>query len=287
MQPYFSIIIPSLNEEKFIPKLLNNLNSQNFNDFEVIVVDGYSTDKTTKVVTEFKAKYPLFLVSTKVRGVSYARNFGAKKSKGEVLIFFDADTQIPKNYLKKIAENFKEKKPDFLTTHLKVDSTKPSEQMFASFSNLFAEFGKVFKTPFSYGAMQAIKKEAFFDVGGYDIKTKFAEDSQLFQELCNRKYKYLILKSPCYTFSLRRFRADGTLNLLIQYLRLNLNVLLRGYHIPSKVEYKMGGEKYDIKKIENTNFSKIFKPTFTKFQKNLKKSNHRFQSVINKIFTLK
>ena len=58
MNPYFSVIIPCLNEEHFLPNLLNNLNSQNFNNFEVIVVDGNSDDKTAEITSKFKSKYP-------------------------------------------------------------------------------------------------------------------------------------------------------------------------------------------------------------------------------------
>jgi glycosyltransferase involved in cell wall biosynthesis len=249
MLPYFSIIIPCLNEEHFLSNLLTNLNSQNFSDFEVIVVDGNSKDKTTEVVTNFKSKYPLRLISTKIPGVSFARNLGAKNATGQVLIFFDADTQIPSNYLQKIAHTFKYEHPHFLTTYIKVNSQKPSEKMFASLNNLIFEAGKVFKVPFSSGAMQAVEKKAFFKVGGYDKKTKFGEDSQLFQKLHQHHYKFMVLRTPRYIFSLRRFRSEGAIKSLIQYLQLNLNVFLNGHHSPPKISYEMGGKRYQDKKI--------------------------------------
>lgn len=283
MNPYFSVIIPCLNEEHFLPKLLKNLNSQNFTDFEVIVVDGNSIDKTAEVTTKFKAKYPLHLHSTTTRNVSFQRNLGAKKAIGKILIFFDADTQIPKNYLQKVSEAFKEQNPDFLTTYIKVDSHKPSEKIFASSSNLIFEIGRVLKVPFGFGAMQAISKKAFFDVGGYDQKTKFAEDSQLFQKLYDHHYKFLILRTPCYIFSLRRFRSEGIVKSLNQYLQLNLNILLNGYHLPSKIRYQMGGDGYDLKKIENVKDSQVFKSIFTKLNKILRKPNTRLQQAINKL----
>lgn len=244
MQPYLSIIIPCLNEEHFLPNLLEDLNFQSFTDFEVIVVDGNSDDKTAKVTTEFKSKYPLHLYSTTTRNVSFQRNLGAQKAKGKILIFFDADTQIPKNYLKQIALTFKNKHPRFLTTYIKVDAQKLSENIYVPITNLIFEIGKLTKHPFANGAMQAIQKDAFFEVGGYDIKTKFGEDGQLFQKLQNKNYKYIVLKKPCYTFSLRRVHSKSVFKSLIKQLRINFNVLLHGYHVPLKEEYQMGGKQY-------------------------------------------
>jgi len=285
MKPYFSIIIPCLNEEHFLPNLLKNLNSQTFKDFEVIVVDGNSEDKTVKVATEFPAKYPFHLHSTTTRNVSFQRNLGAQKAIGNILIFFDADTQIPKNYLKRINQTFEKRHPHFLTTYIKADSYKPSEKMFASFSNLFLKIGEIFKLPFSYGAMQAVKKGAFFDVGGYDVTIKFGEDSELLQKIYKYNYKVVVLATPRYIFSLRRLRAEGTLKPLIQYLQLNFHILLKGFKVPSKIIYQMGGTNYDIKKVENVKYSQMFQPIFTKLKKTIKKQNHDAQEIIDRIFS--
>lgn len=286
-KPYFSIIIPCLNEENFISDLLKNLNSQSFKDFEVVIVDGKSQDNTVKVIKDFPAKYPFSIHSTSTRNVAFQRNLGAKKAKGDIFIFFDADTQIPNNYLKKIQQAFDKKKPHFLTTYVKVDSKSPIELMFAFFCNLVFETGKVFKIPFSFGAMQAVKRGAFFDIGGYDVKTKFAEDSQLFQNLYDYHYKLLILTYPRFYFSLRRFRAEGVLKSLTQYLQLNFNILLRGYHVPPKVRYQMGGKRYDIEQINDVKYSHIFQPFFVKLNKAIKKRRKNTQLFVDKIFSSK
>lgn len=246
--PYFSVIIPCLNEEHFLPYLLKNLNSQTFTNFEAIVVDGKSEDKTAQVTQKFRSKFPLSLYSSPARGVSFQRNFGAKKATGKILIFFDADTQIPQNYLEKIAHAYKTKKPDFLTTYIKVNSFKPTEKLYASLSNILFEIGKISKSVNSYGAMQAIRKDAFYKVGGYDIKTKFGEDSQLFVKLYQRGYKYLILKNPKYIFSMRRFQANGALKPLIQQIRINIDIFNHGYHNSRlAAKYQMGGKQYSLK----------------------------------------
>lgn len=287
VSPYLSIIIPCLNEEKYIPFLLKDLNCQTFSNFEVIVVDGNSVDKTAQIISKFPAKYPLFLKTTPVHNVSFQRNLGAKKANGEIFIFFDADTRIPKNYLKKIAKTFQEKHPHFLTTYIDVDSQKVSEKTFASLSNFIFEAGKIFKNPLSFGAMQAVKRGAFFDVGGYDEKTKFGEDSELFQDLSKFNYYYIVLPYPRYFFSLRRFRSEGLFKSFVQSLQLNLNIALNGPHSPSSLKYEMGGHNFDPDKIKNYQYSQIFQNLYSKITKSSTKQNHQLQNIFNRLFNQK
>lgn len=244
MKPYLSVVIPCLNEEHFLPFLLKNLNSQTYSNFEVIVVDGHSDDKTAQVTKNFPSKYPLKLYNTTVRNVGFQRNLGVKKAEGKVIVFFDADTQIPKNYLKKIAQTFKTKHPHLLTTYIKVNSTKPIEKIYELQSNLLFEFGKISKTGSSYGSMQAVKRSAFLDIGGYDTKTRFGEDGQLFFKLLKHNYKYIILKTPRYIFSMRRFQAEGAFKPLFLQFRINIDILLHGYHSKLGKKYQMGGKRY-------------------------------------------
>jgi len=73
--PYFSVIIPTLNEEKFLPKLLNDLKRQKEKNFEIIVVDGNSSDKTKEAAEAYKKHFPAFkFLTAKKANVSYQRN---------------------------------------------------------------------------------------------------------------------------------------------------------------------------------------------------------------------
>src|SRR3990172_1161417 len=89
----FSVIIPTLNEQKFLPNLLTSLSEQSYRDFEVIIVDGGSEDKTVVRARSYKKKLPsLTIIEHARRGVSAQRNEGAASARGEWLVFIDADS---------------------------------------------------------------------------------------------------------------------------------------------------------------------------------------------------
>ena len=90
-----SFVIPAYNEEFFIPKTLNSLKSaiaesKSFNKWEIIVVDNCSDDRTAEIAAELNA----IVVHEPVRQIARARNSGAAKALGEILIFLDADTPV-------------------------------------------------------------------------------------------------------------------------------------------------------------------------------------------------
>lgn len=108
--PKFSIIIPVYNVEKYIGKCLNSVFNQTEKDFEVIVVDDGSKDKSMEIVK----KYDVQIIKTKHVSVSEARNLGVKKAKGEYLIFLDSDDFWDKDLLKEISKSIKTNNPDLV-----------------------------------------------------------------------------------------------------------------------------------------------------------------------------
>ena len=97
-----SIIVPTLNEEHYIGNLLKNYLNQTFKDFEIIIVDGNSADKTRKVVESYSKKDKrIRLITSNIRNVAYQRNLGAKKAKFERLLFNDADVSMENDFLEK------------------------------------------------------------------------------------------------------------------------------------------------------------------------------------------
>ena len=104
----FSIIIPTYNEEEYLPKLLESIKSQDFTDYEVIVADAQSNDNTREIAKE----YGCIVVEGGLPGVG--RNKGAEVAKGEVLLFLDSDLELTKNYLANVIEEFEANREDLL-----------------------------------------------------------------------------------------------------------------------------------------------------------------------------
>jgi glycosyltransferase involved in cell wall biosynthesis len=173
-----SVIIPAFNEEKFLGNCLLSLKEQNFNDFEIIVVDNNSTDKTAEIAK----KFGVILVSEKNQGVAFARNKGAKVAKGEILAFTDADTILPKNWLSRIQEEFENNKELVAFGGSCEFYSGPISARLASKFLLkpFLFLDKFFSGGFNLmGCNMAIKKEVFLKVGGFNEKLKLNEDVEI------------------------------------------------------------------------------------------------------------
>lgn len=93
-----SIVIPVYNEEKSIGACLDSLLGQTLKPKEIIIIDDGSTDKTCKVVK----KYPVKLLKQNHQGPGPARNLGVKKSRGDIIVFVDADMTFDKKFLEKL-----------------------------------------------------------------------------------------------------------------------------------------------------------------------------------------
>lgn len=100
--PLISIVIPALNEERYLPFCLASLKKQTFTDFEIIVVDNNSNDNTAGVARKFGAK----VVKEHIRGMTSARERGFRAARGQIIARTDADTTHPPNWLELIYKTF-------------------------------------------------------------------------------------------------------------------------------------------------------------------------------------
>lgn len=101
MNIFFSIIIPLYNKEEYIESTISSVLKQSYTNFEIIIVDDGSTDKSLQIVKNINDSR-IILFTKKNGGVSSARNFGIAKSKGEYICFLDSDDIWTENYLKEI-----------------------------------------------------------------------------------------------------------------------------------------------------------------------------------------
>lgn len=92
MSPLFSIIIPAYNVAPYLANGLNSVLNQNFDNFEIILIDDGSHDETLNIAKQYRQKYQnITLLSQPNQGVSVARNHGIQLARGEYVLFLDGD----------------------------------------------------------------------------------------------------------------------------------------------------------------------------------------------------
>ncbi len=91
--PQISVICPVHNREAWLPNTIESVIAQDFEDFELIMVDDGSVDSSVSIMKEYQQRYPqkIIILTQKNAGVSSARNLGISKARGEYISFIDSD----------------------------------------------------------------------------------------------------------------------------------------------------------------------------------------------------
>jgi glycosyltransferase involved in cell wall biosynthesis len=173
-----SVIIPAFNEERYLAETLRHLRRaiEDAGDasVEVIVVDNASTDRTREVAEGGGAK----VVFVPEHNIGRVRNAGAAVALGEVLMFLDADTLVPAEVLRRVAEVVS----DSGCIGGAVDTEyRPARRLVRIYLRLWRIIGLVFGM--AQGAAQYCRREAFFAVGGYDERIYMGEDVDFYWRL--------------------------------------------------------------------------------------------------------
>jgi len=249
MKYLFSFIIPTLNEEKFLPKLLNDLKNQKEKNFEVIIVDGSSKDKT-KDIAKKNWGISVNFFEVKKKNVSFQRNFGAKKAKGHYLVFLDADSRIYKNFTQKLKKLINKKRGLVFIPSLIAEKKSPQIDLIFKLINFFIEISQALPKPFSAGGSIIIEKNLFKIINGFDENAYLAEDHNLIYKTSLWGVKPKYLSQIKIKFSLRRLKKEGELKLLYKYLYASIYFLTKGKIDKKIFSYSMGGQEYeDIKDV--------------------------------------
>jgi glycosyltransferase involved in cell wall biosynthesis len=216
-----SIIIPTLNEEKYLPKLLRSIKEQDFKEeLEIIVADANSEDKTREIAKKFSCKIVEGGLPAK------ARNEGAKIAKGDFLLFIDADISLPKDFLRKILAEIKRRDLGVAGFYLSAqDETLFTKLLFAVFCNIFLRIGQKIM-PMACMVIFS-KKNIHKNIHGFDEEIKICEDVSYARD--GRRYgKFGIIKSTKPYISTRRFKKDGWIKPYLKYLFANVYILIFG-----------------------------------------------------------
>jgi len=221
-----SVIAPCLNEEKHLPTFLNSLRTQTFKDFEVIIVDGYSSDQSILIMSEYFDKLPMKIVFDKTRNFGFIRNLGAKHAEGEIMFHCNSDNYLEPQLLEKIVK-FYDEHPEAISV---------SGRVFPLGTNIMAHLGyhafdflrfiftcapMPIKKYRPSGNFMTIRTSTFKEVGGYPEVT-VNEDGLIGQKLDG----YVKKNHKAVVFNLRfhvghwvkKFEDMGGIRALLFYL---------------------------------------------------------------------
>lgn len=185
-----SVIIPVYNDPRGIEHTLRSVVNQNFphETYEIIVVDNGSTDNTADIVHSFSNKWPLLvrLVSENKTQNSYvARNKGVNVSRGEIIVFIDADMTVERHWLNDVMNVFQDNQIAYIGTRVKMYLQKKSTVASYDMATDFNIERYINQSHFAPTCCLAVKKELFAHLGPFDSRLLSSAD----KEFGNRVYK--------------------------------------------------------------------------------------------------
>lgn len=202
-----SVIVPSLNEERYLPKCLKSLVRQSRREMaEIIVVDGGSTDRTVQVAKEYADK----VLVEPARPVGAGRNVGAKQAEGEILAFIDADTIASEDWLQEIVLAFHSNPMAVGVTGptLPYEGTPFDRIAYHVATGWVQRFSLRLGRPHVAGFNCAYRRRAFWDAGGFDEDRVLLEDVMLSLRMRHHGHVVFNRDMVAYT-SLRRINKYG------------------------------------------------------------------------------
>ncbi len=185
-----SVIVPAYNSQKFISKCIEALLAQKYqcDDYEIIIIDDGSTDRTAEIVRAYPVKY-LF---QKNQGPAAARNIGAKEAKGEIILFTDSDCVPSDNWIEEMIRPFEE--PEVMA--VKGAYRNRQKSIMARFAQLeFEERFEMLKRAKSIDMIDTYsagyRRSIFLQMGGFDTNFPVAnnEDTELSYRMSKLNYK--------------------------------------------------------------------------------------------------
>jgi glycosyltransferase involved in cell wall biosynthesis len=247
-----SIIVPALNEERLLPRLLESIRRQNYTDYEVIVADAGSTDGTVQIAESFGA----IIVKGGLPGPG--RNAGARAASGEYLFFFDADVELPDDFFEKAVAELDGRYLDLATCEIRPLSNYVVDRLVHRFINVSVR-ATLRVDPRAMGFCIFVTRRLFTRTGGFDETVRVGEDAEFVKRAA--KLSPLHWLSTVYiSVSVRRFEKEGRLAHIKKGIKLNLHRAFKGEVRDDAIEYEFanydeGRDEYRTSlftKIENT-----------------------------------
>jgi len=231
-----SVIIPTLNEERHVGALLSDVASQTRTPDEVLVVDAGSEDGTASAVRRF----PSVRILEGEPPVACGRNLGGWSAGGDVLLFLDADTRLPRRFFEDFLAEFERRRFDIACPlYVPYGSTPAIEGFHALFNLLTRAFQRTL--PSGAGHCLAVRREVFRESRGFDPDLKF-DDIELIRRLSKGR-RFGIAGQRVFV-SDRRYREKGAPRMMLRYALMALFFALGKFAWANRIDYEFGDHKH-------------------------------------------
>jgi glycosyltransferase involved in cell wall biosynthesis len=228
-----SMVIPTKNEEAYLPRLLDSINRQTLQSREVLVADAGSTDRTREIAAVHGAR----IVEGGLPGPG--RNRGAAQAQGDFIVFFDADVVLPNpTYLEDCVHEMEKRNLDIATSPpLACDGTTIDHVMHEAY-NMYARATEHI-LPHAGGFCIFTRRETHQALNGFDEQVVFAEDHDYVRRAKKLGKEFGILRCHKLPVSVRRLQKEGRANIALKYIYSEFRLVTRGSfkHMPFKYEF--------------------------------------------------
>lgn len=233
-----SIVVITLNEEKRIGRLLEDLSQQTHQQFEVIVVDSNSEDSTVEVAQAYESALPALTVhKMEQRGVSLGRNTGASLALHERLLFLDADVRLSPTFLTNAVEQLEQKQLEVAGVYMGAKALPAAHKLGYSLFNL-GLFITQFTFPTAVGACIFSSKQVHQRIGGFDEQITLCEDCD-YVKRASKTWRFRFLNLT-FGFDPRRLDQEGIFKMGGTYLKANVRRFFLGEMRNNEMEYQFG-----------------------------------------------
>ena len=232
-----SIVIPAYNEEKALAKTIESALTQDYSDFEVIVVNNASSDRTLEIAQSYAGKYPARVktVTENRKGLLWARECGRTNASGEIIANIDADCLPSTDWLSHGVRYFVSDRVaavsgpyDYYDGGFIFRYVSLYTQM-----SIYWIISRIIQLPFvrtgavMIGGNNMIRAKALENAGGYNTSlTFYGEDTDTAMRVV-KSGKIIFSNKLIMKTSARRFRSEGIINLEIKYLKHFFKIIFK------------------------------------------------------------
>ena len=250
IEPLVSVIIPAYNASEWIAETVESVLKQEYQNFEIIVVDDGSTDNTEKIVTSFGPKINYYY--KKNGGQSSARNFGIKNAKGKYIAFLDSDDLWFKQKLRLQVDLLEKNNFKWAYTDGIAFDNSTNEILFR-FNNKSKQYEgdiliKIFQSCFIPMPTVIVNKEVFLEIGYFNENHNFRnrEDWEMWIRIAE-VYPIALIPEILVKYRVHKKSVSGTESLIE---RMNGNILV--------IEQAASREPKRLRKYKNNILSKLY-----------------------------